>query len=202
MFTGIVTGHATLVSREQRDSGARFRFRLASHHLARLKEGDSISVSGVCLTAVDITADEFNADVSTETLHKTTLQTWATGSVANIELPLKLEDRLGGHMVSGHVDARTRLISRQREQDSWVFRFELPQNLARFVARKGSVCLDGVSLTVNEVTPDSFSVCIIPHTLDVTTFGALLPGQEANMEIDLIARYLERLQSQQESSLQ
>lgn len=199
MFTGIITHTAIVHGREERGGGARFIFQLDDEALKGIAEGESISVSGVCLTAVNIRDNRFSADVSMETLSKTTLGSWVPGRKVNIEFSLKLHDRLGGHLVSGHVDGRSSLVSKLEEGESWRYVFQIPGGLEKYVARKGSVCLDGVSLTVNTVARDSFSVCIIPHTLEITTLGELAPGQEVNLEIDLIARYLERLQTQQES---
>lgn len=198
MFTGIVTHQAVLQSRDERSGGAHFVFQVEQGDMQGIAEGESISVAGVCLTAVNIHSSGFSSDVSSETLSRTTLGHWAPGKRVNIEFSLKLANRLGGHLVSGHVDGRSRLISKIGDGEAWRYEFQVPEGLQKYVARKGSVCLDGVSLTVNTVAHDSFSVCIIPHTLEVTTLGQLEPGHHANMEIDLIARYLERLQMQPE----
>lgn len=198
MFTGIVTHQAVLQSRDERSGGAHFVFQVEQGDMQGIAEGESISVAGVCLTAVSIHNKGFSSDVSSETLNRTTLGQWTPGKRVNIEFSLKLEDRLGGHLVSGHVDGRSRLISKIGDGEAWRYEFQVPEGLQKYVARKGSVCLDGVSLTVNTVAHNSFSVCIIPHTLEVTTLGQLEPGHHANMEIDLIARYLERLQMQPE----
>ena len=155
--------------------------------------GDSIAVSGVCLTMLEPEETGFSADVSNETLELTTLGNLGSGQQVNLELAMGLEDRLGGHMVSGHVDGKGRLLSRRKDARAERFEFEVPAGLARYVAKKGSICIDGVSLTVNEVDGARFAVCLIPHTLEVTTLGDLQAGDEVNMEVDLIARYLERL---------
>ncbi|MCJ7815853.1 MAG: riboflavin synthase [Xanthomonadales bacterium] len=155
--------------------------------------GDSISVSGVCLTMLEPDSTGFFADVSQETLSLTTLGQVRQGQAVNLELALGLEARLGGHLVTGHVDGKARLVSRHPDARAERFEFEAPPQLARYIAKKGSACLDGVSLTVNEVDGPNFSVCLIPHTLEVTTLGSLGPGDEVNLEVDLIARYLERL---------
>jgi riboflavin synthase len=152
-----------------------------------------VSVSGVCLTATRIGGGVFHADVSRETLAKTTLGTFAAGRRVNLEPSLRAGDPLGGHLVSGHVDAVATLADLVRDARSWRLRFELPQVLMRYVAPKGSICIDGVSLTVNEVSGRTFEVNIIPHTHEVTTLGELGVGDGANVEIDLVARYLERL---------
>ena len=161
--------------------------------LARTAIGDSIAVAGVCLTVMAFEPGAFSADVSRETLEKTTLGQLELGARVNLEPALRLGDPLGGHMVSGHVDGLARLVSSTSDARSWRLRFELPHALARFVAPKGSICLDGVSLTVNEAADAQFGVNIIPHTHEVTTLGALQPGDAVNVEIDLIARYLDRL---------
>ena len=161
--------------------------------LDKSQTGDSVSVAGVCLTMLDPGITGFEADVSAETLALTTLGDKAVGDEVNLELALRAGDRIGGHFVSGHIDASIGLRSRQADGEAERFEFELPPELARFVCRKGSVCLDGVSLTVNSVADGSFSVCLIPHTLASTTLGALAVGERVNVEVDLIARYLDSL---------
>ena len=195
MFTGIVSAMGVL--HQIRDAGGDIRLELvcSSMPFDQCRAGDSISVSGVCLTMLEPKTDRFFADVSTETLELTTLGNLETGSKVNLELALGVQDRLGGHMVSGHVDGKGRLVSRRPDARSERFEFELPAALSRYVARKGSICIDGVSLTVNDVAGNRFSVCIIPHTQTVTTLGNLQPGDQVNIEVDLIARYLERLLS-------
>jgi riboflavin synthase len=200
MFTGIITTKGTLHSRSENDRDARLCFQVESDFLADCKEGDSIAVSGVCLTAVELEKGRFSADVSVETLAKTTLGSWSKGREANLELSLRASDRLGGHMVSGHVDDRGVLVSKTALGESWRLEFEIPRGLEKYIAIKGSVCIDGVSLTVNELDEDDnkasrFSVCIIPHTMEVTTLGQLGPGDRVNLEVDTIARYLERIQA-------
>jgi len=155
--------------------------------------GDSISISGVCLTMLEPDSTGFSADLSVETLDKTSLGKRRPGDSVNLELAMRASDRLGGHMVSGHVDGLARLVSRDEDGRSERFLFEADRSLARYIAPKGSVCLDGVSLTVNEVDDNRFSICIIPHTLEVTTLGSLAAGEVVNLEVDLIARYLDRL---------
>jgi riboflavin synthase len=150
-------------------------------------------VSGVCLTVLDIDAGAFSADVSNETLSLTTLGELEDGSTVNLEPSLRAGDPLGGHLVSGHVDGIGRLVSLAQDARSWRMRFETPPALARYVARKGSIAIDGVSLTVNEVEGCEFGVNIIPHTFEVTTLGSVVPGRRVNLEIDPIARYVERL---------
>ena len=193
MFTGIVAATGTIRSRESFDGDLRIRFDVPPEMMAGCKPGDSISVSGCCLTMLDPDATGFSADLSVETLNKTSLGGRQTGDNVNLELAMRASDRLGGHMVSGHVDGLATLTSRTGEARSERFVFEADRNLARFIAPKGSVCLDGVSLTVNDVEDNQFGICIIPHTLAVTTFGELSVGDKVNLEVDLIARYLDRL---------
>lgn len=193
MFTGIVAAQGSLISSESRQGDLRYRIEAPAEMMRDVRVGDSISVAGVCLTMLEPDATGFSADLSVETLQRTSLGNRQVGDSVNLELALQVGDRLGGHMVSGHVDGLAALRSRQVDGRSERFDFEVDSSLARFVAAKGSVCLDGVSLTVNEVDDNHFSVNIIPHTLEVTTLGDLQVGQNVNFEIDLIARYLERL---------
>jgi len=155
--------------------------------------GDSICVSGVCLTAVAIDATGIAADVSNETLSCTTLGTLKSGDCVNLEKSLRLADRLGGHLVSGHVDGVGRVVAVEPDARSQRWTFEVPPELSRYIAAKGSVCIDGVSLTVNEVSSNRFGVNLIPHTIDATTFRDKRIGDAVNIEVDLIARYVERL---------
>jgi riboflavin synthase len=162
---------------------------------ARLELGASICVDGVCLTVAELGADSFAADVSGETLRVTTLGSKKAGGRVNLEPSLRAGDALGGHWVSGHVDGVAEVVSTESDARSLQVRIEAPPSLARYIARKGSVTLDGVSLTVNEVDGTRFSINLIPHTLEVTTLGALATGSRLNLEIDLLARYVERLSS-------
>jgi riboflavin synthase len=155
--------------------------------------GDSIAVNGVCLTAVELPGDGFSADVSNETLALTTLGNLKVGSRVNLEKALTLSDRLGGHLVSGHVDGIGTVLERSPDARSERFVIEAPDVLARYIAQKGSVCVDGTSLTVNKVDGARFELNIVPHTLQETIIGDYVPGSEVNLEVDLIARYLERL---------
>ena len=193
MFTGIVETRGTLEQKIEIGGDCRLVIHTGDLSLESCRTGDSICVSGACLTMLDPEPRRFTADVSQETLSLTTLGDVAEGGHVNLELAMGLEDRIGGHMVTGHVDGKARLASRYGDARAWRFDFEAPHELARYIARKGSVCLDGVSLTVNEVDGDRFSVCLIPHTMEITTLGELQPGDEVNLEVDLIARYLERL---------
>lgn len=195
MFTGIVKAVGTVEALRASGGDLRLRIRAPDGLLDDAKEGDSISVSGVCLTVVEPGAHHFNADVSRETLDRTTLGDLAEDARVNLEPALRLADRLGGHLVSGHVDATARLAAREADGHAERFAFEFPVALARFITPKGSVCIDGVSLTVNGVTGSQFDVCIIPHTQQVTTLGDLRPGDAVNLEVDLVARYLDRLRT-------
>lgn len=198
MFTGIVT--ALGIVRELQPIGSGLDLRLvvgcAPEFLAipRATEiGGSIACSGVCLTAVELGGDWFAAQASAETLARTTLGGWKPGTRVNLERPLRLGDELGGHLVSGHVDGVAEVLSATPENASVRWRFRAPSSVARYIAEKGSVALDGVSLTVNEVKGQNFGVNIIPHTASVTTFAVLQPGGHVNIEADTIARYVARL---------
>jgi riboflavin synthase len=193
MFTGIIKAVGALASVEERGGDRRLTITAAGFDFAGLRLGDSIAVNGVCLTAVVTGPDRFSADVSRETLALTTLGELAAGSAVNLEPALTLATPLGGHLVSGHVDGVGQLISRQPEARSTRMRFRLPAELQRYVARKGSVCIDGTSLTVNDVDQDTFGVNIVPHTLENTIMGGYVQDTAVNIEVDLIARYLERL---------
>ncbi len=191
MFTGIVTHIGEIVAVEQRGD-ARVEIR-AGFDMASLAIGASVACAGCCLTVVAKTAATFSVDVSAETLSKTTLRNWQTGTRVNLERAVRLGDELGGHIVSGHVDGVGDIVSRRDEGDSRRYTIRVPLNLARFIAPKGSVTLDGTSLTVNEAGRDTFGVNIIPHTLKVTTWGELREGDAVNVEIDMLARYVARL---------
>ena len=193
MFTGIVEARGEVREVQQRGGDRRICIRVPAALGRRLRPGDSVAVSGVCLTAVEPTETAFCADVSCETLALTTAGRWTAGTLVNLEPALTLEKPLGGHLVSGHVDGLGELIERHAEARSERMEFRLPPALDRYVARKGSITVDGVSLTVNVVEAGRFGVNIVPHTLEVTTLGALAPGDAVNLEVDLVARYLERL---------
>ncbi|MDE2149194.1 MAG: riboflavin synthase [Gammaproteobacteria bacterium] len=193
MFTGIVESIGRIAGIERRGGDHRLRVAAQDGYLHRLHEGDSVAVSGICLTAMRPDDDGFFADVSVETLLLTTAGDWQPGTPVNLERAVTPDKPLGGHLVSGHVDGRARLLERSADARSWRLRFEAPAGLARYIARKGSVTLDGVSLTVNEVEGACFGVNIVPHTCGHTTLGGLQPQQAVNLEVDLLARYLERL---------
>ncbi len=194
MFTGIVQAVGRIEKRIEHPSGdVSLLVDTADIATADIAIGDSICVSGVCLTAVEVTPAGFWADVSAESLARTTLSRLAVGHRVNLELALAPHTRLGGHLVSGHVDGVGELLARWDDARSVRFEFRAPEALARYIAEKGSVCIDGTSLTVNGVNGAAFDVNIVPHTLRATTFGALRPGDAVNIEVDQIARYVERL---------
>ena len=193
MFTGIIQAVGRIADREPRGGDMRLVVDAGSLGLDDVHTGDSIAVAGVCLTALDIDDSRFAADVSNETLALTTLGTLAPGDAVNLEKALRLSDRLGGHLVSGHVDGIGRVVAIDDDARSQRWTFEVPLALARYIAVKGSVCIDGVSLTVNSVDGARFGVNLIPHTQAVTTFGQRRAGDPVNIEVDLMARYAERL---------
>jgi riboflavin synthase len=198
MFTGIIIATGRIVSLAENGGDLEMGIDAAALEDSRMALGDSVSVQGACLTVARKQGTSFFADVSRETMAKTTLGTLSPGSRVNLEPSLRAGDALGGHMVSGHVDAVGTLLTLVQDARSWRMEFELPESLMRFVAPKGSICVNGVSLTVNGVGGRSFDVNIIPHTLKVTTLGELEAGDGVNIEIDVIARYLARLMSKTE----
>jgi riboflavin synthase len=193
MFTGIILTKGRVTSLAERGGDLELGVDAAGLDVARIAIGDSVCVQGVCLTVTRKQDTGFFADVSRETMAKTTLGTLKVGSNVNLEPSLRAGDPLGGHLVSGHVDAVGYLRRVDQDARSWRLEFELPPSLTRFVAAKGSICLNGVSLTVNKADGLTFDVNIIPHTYTVTTLGELRVGDEVNVEIDVIARYLEKL---------
>ena len=192
MFTGIVEEVGT-IQRIERRSGYQRTTIAAQHVLDGVKLGDSISLDGACHTVVDFGETWFAVESVDETLQRTTLGKLQMGSAINLERSLKLGDRLDGHMVAGHVDGVGTVIRRSESSDNVVFEFEMPESMAPYVAEKGSVAINGISLTVVSVTKRTFSVTIIPHTLSITTLKDKRPGDRVNLEVDMIARYLERL---------
>ncbi len=194
MFTGIVTdiGEITAVTPGGQTGDRRFVVR-TKHDLAPIAIGASVAHSGCCLTVIEKGADWLAVEASGETLNKTHLGVWQVGTRINLELSLKLGDELGGHLVYGHVDGMGKIVSMTPEGGSVRFTFEVPDELARFVAVKGSVAVDGVSLTVNEVAGNRFGVNVISHTQAVTTLGQAKVGQRVNLEVDMLARYVARL---------
>jgi len=195
MFTGIITDIGEVISVENLAAGKRFRI-ATSYDPESISIGASIACGGPCLTVVEKGANGrpwFAVEASTETLSRTTIGGWAAGTRVNLERALRASDELGGHIVTGHVDGIAQILERRSDGDMAAFRFGAPQELARFIAEKGSVGLDGTSLTVNSVEDAEFTVMIIPHTLTVTTWGERAAGDVVNLEIDLVARYLDRL---------
>ncbi|HWG76763.1 MAG TPA: riboflavin synthase [Steroidobacteraceae bacterium] len=193
MFTGIVQDIGWVQALERRGADLRVTIGTQRLELSRAALGDSIAVAGVCLTAVGLATHRFDVDVSLETLARTTLGGWQIGQRVNLEPALRAGDALGGHMVAGHIDGVGELLARSAQARSEQLRFRVPPELSSYLARKGSVCIDGVSLTVNAVEGDDFEVNLIPHTLEVTTLGQLAVGGRVNIEVDLIARYVQRL---------
>jgi riboflavin synthase len=193
MFTGIIQAKGSIAALERRGGDVRLSVQSDGLPFASYDVGESIAVNGVCLTAVELRADGFDTDVSVETLDVTSLGDLGVGDNVNLEPSLSLGDRLGGHLVSGHVDCLGTVTSRKADARSIRLTVEIPEEFARYVARKGSVTIDGVSLTVNDVSATSFEVNIIPHTADVTIIGDYTVGTNVNVEVDLLARYIERL---------
>ena len=193
MFTGIIEGVGRLAAREPRGGDVRFSFATGSLPFEHVQLGESIAVNGVCLTVVAFDAGSFQADASTETLGLTTLGDLAEGAALNLERAMRPSDRLGGHLVSGHVDGIGRVLSVHDDARAQRWRFAAPAPLLKYVAKKGSICVDGVSLTVNAVDGEGFEVALIPHTVAHTRFAETAVGDAVNLEIDLVARYVERL---------
>lgn len=193
MFTGIIEGMGSIAEARIVGGDSRMLIKAPAGYLDGAQLGDSIAVNGVCLTAVEFRDGGFVADLSAETLNATTASKWAVGQAVNLEMALTPNKHLGGHMVSGHVDGVGQLLSKRDDARSWRLEFEAPAQLARYIAQKGSICIDGISLTVNEVSGRRFGVNIIPHTMSHTNLGQLQEGGAVNLEVDLVARYLERL---------
>jgi len=193
MFTGIVKAKGSIGAIEKRGGDVRMTVLAADLPWSEYAVGDSISVNGVCLTAVRLLDSGFDTDVSVETLDVTTLKQLAVGDAVNLEPALRVGDALGGHLVSGHVDGIGKVIARGDDARSIRMTFEVPDELSRYIAKKGSICVDGVSLTINEVSGNTFGLNIIPHTAEATTMGAYKVGTAVNIEVDLLARYIERM---------
>ena len=193
MFTGIIQSIGQLAQIQPKGEDTRLYIKTAKLDLDDVQLGDSIAVNGVCLTAVELPGDGFWADVSGETLAKTTLANLQQGSPVNLEKALTPTTRLGGHLVSGHVDGVGEVVLREPAGRSEHFQIKAPDSLARYIAKKGSVCVDGISLTVNEVNGSVFDLNIVPHTLQETVMDQYQVGTRVNLEVDIIARYLERL---------
>ena len=193
MFTGLVQGVGTLQARESRGGDARLRVGFGTLDATGVTPGESIAVNGACLTVVAFDDAAFEVDASNETLALTTLGRLPLGAPLNLERAMRAEDRLGGHLVSGHVDGVGRVLAIEPDARAQRWRFGAPAALGRYIARKGSICVDGVSLTVNEVDDAGFEVALIPHTVAHTAFAATGVGDAVNLEVDLVARYVERL---------
>ena len=193
MFTGIIEGVGRLAARDTLGGDVRFTFDVGTLPFENVQMGESIAINGVCLTVIAYDATRFQADASTETLGLTTLGQLTVGAVINLERAMRPTDRLGGHLVSGHVDGLGQVLSVHDDARAQRWRFAAPAALLRYIAKKGSICVDGVSLTVNEVDEQGFEVALIPHTVANTAFAATAVGSAVNLEIDLVARYVERL---------
>ena len=193
MFTGIIQSVGFLQSIQKNQTDCRLRVQVGQLDMSTVGLGDSIAVNGVCLTAVEFDAVSFTADVSNETLSKTTLGDLKVQAKVNLEKALTLATPLGGHLVSGHVDGVGAVVKRQSDGKSERFEIEAPAELAKYIAQKGSICVDAISLTVNAINGSVFDLNIVPHTLAQTTMGQYKMGQRINLEVDLLARYMERL---------
>jgi riboflavin synthase len=195
LFTGLVAGTGTVASLARDGDGEGVRLRVLSGLAAELGPGDSVAVNGVCLTAVDPDAEGFSADVMAETLRRSSLGPLGEGDSVNLELPLRASDRLGGHIVQGHVDGTGTVESLRDEGFARVVRVSAPAELLRYVVEKGSIAVEGVSLTVSAVDSEAFEVSLIPETLERTTLGAAEPGRTLNLEVDVLAKYVEKLKT-------
>ena len=193
MFTGIIQAVGTIQTLQEKGGDVAISVATGKMPMGNVKLGDSIAVNGVCLTAVQLTDNSFVADVSRETLSLTSLGNLKTGSKVNLEQALTLQDHLGGHLVSGHVDGLGQVNARRDDGRSVWFQIRVPKELAKYVAAKGSITIDGVSLTVNRVDGCDFEINIVPHTLEETIIGGYQAGTAVNLEVDLVARYLERI---------
>lgn len=193
MFTGIIAAVGTIAAIQPRGGDIRLRIATGNLDLSDVRLGDSIAVSGVCLTVIELPGDGCWVDVSRETLERTILSEAKSGTSVNLEKALTPTTRLGGHLVSGHVDGIGAVSQWRPDGRSWRLRIQAPDTLARYIAEKGSICVDGVSLTVNRVAGAAFELNIVPHTLTATTLADFKIGRRVNLEVDLIARYLERL---------
>lgn len=192
MFTGIIEELGNVASLELRNDGARISI-AATHVTEDTKDGDSISVNGVCLTALDVSPEGFFADVSRETLNRSTLGTLKTGSRVNLERAVTPSTRLGGHIVQGHVDGRGTFLSAEQNGDFHTVRVSFPAELARYLVYKGSVSVEGISLTIAALADESFEIAVIPKTWELTNLSSLSGGDAVNLEVDVIAKYVERM---------
>ncbi len=192
MFTGIVRDTGTIKALERKGDDIRLTIETSLPKESRTL-GASILCSGICLTVTEFDKTSFAVDVSAETVSKTNIENWKEGMQVNLEPSLRMGDELGGHLVFGHVDAQATLIEKHADGDSWRMTFEVPNDLSAYFASKGSVSLDGISLTINEVEGNTFGVCIIPHTWEHTTLSNRAVGDKINLEIDMLARYVSRM---------
>jgi len=199
MFTGIIEELGTVASLELREDGERLRIS-ARVVTSDAKEGDSIAVNGVCLTALEVSSDGFSADVSLETLDRSTLGSLESGSRINLERAVTPSTRLGGHIVQGHVDGRGEFISAEQNGEFYTVRIGFPAELARYFVFKGSVAVEGISLTISALADKHFDIAVIPKTWELTNFSTLSPGDAVNLEVDVIAKYVERMMSSTEPS--
>ena len=195
MFTGIIETVGEVVAKELREGDVKLTLKADESYLEAVMLGDSIACNGVCLTVVDRTSNQFMLDVSVETLSLTTIGDWDVGSKVNLEQAMIASSRFGGHIVSGHIDRIGEIIDIAEDARSWRITVRVPKNIRQYIAKKGSICVDGVSLTINSVEDSEFSVNIVPHTLSHTIIGDYKLNQKVNIEIDTIARYVERLVS-------
>ncbi len=202
MFTGIIEAIGKIELIEDIDSDKRFVIASDSLKLSDVQQGDSISVNGVCLTVVDVQEKGFSVDVSVETLSCTTFNELAAGDQVNLEKALQLSSRLSGHMVSGHVDGKGMIQKKLADARSERFEIKFPAELGKYICKKGSICIDGVSLTINDTDESTFSVNIIPHTLKETIFSDYIEGRQVNLEVDIVARYMESLIADKNQGLQ
>ena len=193
MFTGLIQSLGEITELKRDSNDLRIRIDSRGLDMSIVELGDSIAVNGVCLTVIAFDNNSFRADVSAETLANTTLGNWASGQKVNMEKALTFSQPLGGHLVSGHVDGTGKILSRNQDGRSVRFSIEAPKELEKYIARKGSICVDGSSLTVNAVAAGHFEINIVPHTLDQTIINQYQPGALVNLEVDLIARYLEQM---------
>ncbi len=193
MFTGIIQSIGEVIDKKEISGDLRFTVKTFFNSPETIRLGDSIAMDGVCLTVTEKAHDEVVLDVSVETVNKTTVGQWQIGTQLNLEPAMTLQDQLGGHIVSGHVDAIGRCMVREPSARSEVFEFEIPDELSRFVVTKGSITINGVSLTVNSVDANKLSVNLVPHTIEHTNLGKLEPNQVVNVEVDTIARYVEKM---------
>jgi riboflavin synthase len=199
MFTGIIQALGSIKTKVTYDKGAVFSFTATDFDFSSIAIGDSIAVNGVCLTAIEVGSDFFKADVSQETLDCSIFSQLEQGDQVNLEKALRLNQGIDGHLVSGHVDGIASVSEQFSEGESTRFKINAPDNLVKYIARKGSVCINGVSLTVNSIVDNTFDLNIVPHTLSVTTLGELKTGDQVNLEVDIIARHLEQLLNNKES---